>query len=81
MNVSPDSLECYEIARELKTKEEATTADGWSLTYSGDINNPRLQAIVARKGDQKILLQHYRGAEGIAQILMKARNNLYTPKP
>ena len=66
-------VECYEIDRQLKTNDTAITDDGWVVSYAGDPNIPNSQTTRARKEDKEVILETYKGSEGIALVLIKAR--------
>lgn len=72
-DLEPAMVECYQVARQLKEADTATTEDGWIVSYQGERNIPHSQYTVARKGEQEITLSHYWGSEGIARLLTKAR--------
>ena len=70
-----ETVECYELDRELKKQKTVETDDGWVIEYRGDRNNSRSQSITATKDGKQITLSTYWGSEGIALTLLKARND------
>lgn len=80
MNIDLKPFECYQIARQLKSSPTASTLDGWVVSYAGDKSNAASQRVIARKDDKEIILKHYYGSEGIAQVLLRARNAINSTK-
>ena len=77
-----NTLECYELARQLKTEDVVMTCDGWAVQYLGKGKDYFQQFVQATKGNEIHKLQHYQGSEGIARLLHSIRNpNGIHPRP
>ncbi len=72
----PATVECYELDKQLRAGKTAKTTDGWVIENHGQNLNPRSQSVSATKGGKRITYSHYWGSEAIAQVLLKARNEI-----